>query len=69
MLIAALTMHAKHDTKLLDSRRRECPRSHGDLVLLQVLNDLLNPSSIFRVFSIVGFVSLCDLFFDKLAVQ
>ena len=62
-------MHSKHDTKLLNSRRRECPRRHEDLVLLQVLDDLLNPSDIFGVFSIVGLVPLYDLFFDELAVQ
>ena len=62
-------MHAKHDTKLLNSRRRECSRRHGDFVLLQVLNDLFNPGGIFGVLEIVGFVPLYDLFFEELAIQ
>lgn len=65
----ALTMHAEHNTKLLNPRRCECPRSHGDLFLLQVLDNLLNPGGIFRVFGVVGLVPLCDLFFNELAIQ
>lgn len=62
-------MHAEHNTELLNSRRCKRSRRHGDLVLLQVLNNLLNSDSIFRVLRVVGFVPLCDLFFEELAIQ
>lgn len=62
-------MHAEHNTKLLNPCRRECPRSHGDLILLQVLDNLLNPGGIFGVLGIVGLVPLCNLFFDELAIR
>lgn len=51
-------MHAEHNTELLNSRRCKRSRRHGDLVLLQVLNDLLNPGSVFGILGIIGSVPL-----------
>ena len=62
-----LTMHAKHNTQLLDSRGRKCSRRHGDLVLLQILNDLLHSGNIFRVLGVVGSIPFDDLFFAESA--
>lgn len=63
-----LTVHAEHNTQLLDSSGRKRSRRHGDLVLLQILNKLFHSGSIFRILGVVGSIPFYDLFFAKSAV-
>ena len=62
-----LTVHAEHNTQLLDSSGCKCPRRHRDLVLLQILNDLLHSGNIFRVLGVIGSIPFYDLFFAESA--
>jgi hypothetical protein len=57
------TMHAKHDSQLLDAFRNKRPRWYANLVLLQMVDDLFHPIDVFRKLGIVRLVSLNYLFY------
>lgn len=65
--IVSITVHAKHNTQLLEPLRGQCSRWQCDLVILQVLDDLLDSFDIFGELGIIRLVSLGRLFCSCLA--